>query len=67
MDTAITRQRRGDPVTKGAHMQPVIIAMTLAAALAAYWINEELECLLEPGTDYCLQCGEECLEPTGNE
>lgn len=48
-------------------MQPVIIAMTLAAALAAYWINEELECLLEPGTDYCLQCGEECLEPTGNE
>lgn len=45
-------------------MTPVILAMTLAAALAAHWIVDVYDCLfVSPGTDYCLDCGEDCLEP----
>lgn len=44
-------------------MKPVMIAMTLATALAVMWIVEELECLLDPGTDTCVECTEDCLEP----
>lgn len=44
-------------------MKPVIIAMTLALALAAYWIEEELPCLFEEGTDICAGCTDDCLSP----
>lgn len=45
-------------------MKPIIIAMTLAAALSAYWITEELDCLLfSAGTDTCVQCEDDCLDP----
>ena len=43
-------------------MSPVIAAMSLALALSVYWIYDNAECLLEPGTDSCVECGEECLE-----
>lgn len=45
-------------------MKPVILAMTMAAALAAYWITEEADCLLTPETDACL-CVDDCLSPGG--
>lgn len=44
-------------------MKPVIFAMTLASALAAYWIIEEFDCLIYPGTDACVECADDCLEP----
>lgn len=44
-------------------MKPVIFAMTLATALAAYWILEEFDCLMNPGTDTCVECTDDCLEP----
>lgn len=45
-------------------MKPVIIAMTLALALSAYWITEELDCLLfSSGTDTCVECIDDCLDP----
>lgn len=34
-------------------MKPVIVAMTLALALTAYWIVEYAECFIDPGTDSC--------------
>lgn len=44
-------------------MKPVIIAMTLAAALAALWIEEQIPCLFDDGTDLCVGCTDDCLEP----
>lgn len=44
-------------------MKPIIIAMSLALALAAYWIEEELPCLFDAGTDTCVQCEDDCLDP----
>lgn len=44
-------------------MKPIIIAMSLALALSAYWITEELDCLLfSAGTDTCVQCEDDCLD-----
>lgn len=43
-------------------MKPIIIAMTLAAALAAYWIEEQVPCLFNDGTDLCL-CVDDCMDP----
>lgn len=49
-------------------MKPVILAMTLAAALAAQWIVDTYDCLFgSAGTDYCLECGDECLEPADSQ
>lgn len=48
-------------------MQPIILAMSLALGISAYWIYDNLECLLEPGTDYCVGCTTDCLEPAGAE
>ncbi|MDH5667844.1 MAG: hypothetical protein OEY86_07535 [Nitrospira sp.] len=45
-------------------MKPVILAMTLAAALAVNWIYENVDCLLfSAGTDTCVGCTDDCLEP----
>ena len=45
-------------------MTPVILAMTLAAAMAAQWITENFDCLFfSAGTDTCVGCTDDCLEP----
>jgi hypothetical protein len=44
-------------------MKPVILAMSLALALSVCWLYEHAECLLEPGTDTCVECVDDCLEP----
>lgn len=44
-------------------MKPIIVAMTVALALAAYWIEEEFPCFFEAGTDACVGCEEDCLDP----
>lgn len=44
-------------------MKLTIIAMTLAAALAAYWIEEYLPCFFDAGTDSCVDCTDDCLDP----
>ena len=46
-------------------MTPVIAAMSLALALSVYWIYDNAECLLEPGTDACVACIDDCLETEG--
>ena len=43
-------------------MKPVIFAMTLATALAAYWILEEFDCLMNPSTGTCVECTDDCLD-----
>lgn len=44
-------------------MSPVIAAMSLALALSVYWVYDNAGCWLEPGTDACVGCVEDCLEP----
>lgn len=48
-------------------MNPVIIAMTVALALTAYAIVDSYECFLEAGTDTCVGCTDDCLDPTEEE
>lgn len=48
-------------------MKPVIVAMTLALALTAYWIVEYAECFIDPGTDSCTGCTDDCLDPATHE
>lgn len=43
-------------------MKTVILAMSLAAALAAYWIEDTWPCWFDDSTDQCVGCVEECLE-----
>lgn len=43
-------------------MKPIIIAMTLAAALAAYAILDSYECWVNAGTDLCVECTDDCLD-----
>ncbi len=43
-------------------MKLTLIAMTIAAALTVYWIEEYAECLLNPGTDECTECTDDCLD-----
>ena len=43
-------------------MKPIMLAMSLAAALSAYWIMEELDCVLfSAGTDTCASCEDDYL------
>lgn len=44
-------------------MKPILFAMTLAAALSIYWIMDWWECIVNPGTDSCVGCTDDCLEP----
>lgn len=49
-------------------MKPIIIAMTLAAAIAAHWIQDNYDCLfVSYGTDTCVGCTDDCLEPMEGE
>ncbi len=43
-------------------MKPIIIAMSLAAALAAYAILDSYECWVNAGTDTCVECTDDCLD-----
>ncbi len=43
-------------------MKVTIIAMTIAAALAVYWIEDNASCLWNDGTDSCVECADDCLE-----
>lgn len=44
-------------------MKPIIIAMSLAAALAAYAIIDSYECWVNAGNDTCVECTDDCLSP----
>lgn len=44
-------------------MNAVTIAMALAAALAVYTAVEYFDCALYPGTDTCVECTNDCLDP----
>ena len=45
-------------------MKLLIVATTVALAISAYWITEELECLIwSAGTDTCVHCTDDYLEP----
>ena len=44
-------------------LTPIVVAMALASALSIFWIAEQLDCLLEPGTDTCVGCVDDCLDP----
>lgn len=44
-------------------MKPVLVAMTLAAAISVYWVMDELDCWFNPGTDTCVECVDDCLDP----
>lgn len=43
-------------------MKPLIVAMSIALALAAYWIEEFAPCFFDDGTDYCTGCTDDCLD-----
>ncbi len=43
-------------------MKVTIIAMTIAVALAAYWIKDNADCLWNDGTDNCVGCTDDCLD-----
>ena len=43
-------------------MKVTIIAMTIAAALAAYWIDSSVRCVWDDWTDLCVGCTDDCLE-----
>ena len=45
-------------------MTPVLLAMTLAAALSIHWVADQWDCLfVSAGTDTCVGCTDDCLEP----
>lgn len=41
---------------------PILLAMTLASALSILWISEQIDCLLNPGTDTCVGCVNDCMD-----
>lgn len=45
----------------------LILAVTLALAFAGMWITEAYECWIEPGTDTCVRCADDCLAPADEE
>lgn len=46
-------------------MYTTIIAMTIAAAVAVYWVEDNLACWFEAGTDSCVGCTDDCLDREG--
>lgn len=47
-------------------MNPIIFALALALGLATLSFHESIECWLEPGTDSCVGCTDDCLEMEDN-
>jgi len=43
-------------------MKVAIIAVTIAVALAAYWIEDNAGCLWSDDTDSCVGCTDDCLD-----